>query len=156
MNRVAFIRENGRVNHSFFPDNQDTYTPGQVVDGLSAQFFNYEENPINWIDTKYWNFSTSQWETLPEKPEGTYHEWGGPDNYSWVFRQDLLLSLLRSQRNQKLIASDWTQIADADLTSEQVTEARTYRTSLRDLPSTWASITAESDVTWPTPPSFIA
>ena len=63
------------------------------------------------------------------------------------------LERIRAERNQKLIASDWTQ--GADVPDSIKTPYATYRQQLRDLP---ASITLpkipleESD--WPTEPSI--
>lgn len=53
----------------------------------------------------------------------------------------------RAQRNQKLASSDWTQLADSPA---DATAWATYRTALRDLPSTdgWPH-----NITWPTEPS---
>ena len=56
---------------------------------------------------------------------------------------------VRITRNDKLSASDWTQVADSQLSSSKQTEWRTYRQQLRD-------ITTQSDpanITWPTEPS---
>ena len=53
----------------------------------------------------------------------------------------------RSERNEKLAESDWTQLADS---SANTTSWATYRQALRDLPTTdgWPH-----NVTWPTEPS---
>ena len=53
----------------------------------------------------------------------------------------------RTERNQKLADTDWTQLADS---SADATAWATYRTALRDLPSTdgWPH-----NITWPTKPS---
>ena len=53
----------------------------------------------------------------------------------------------RTERNKKLADSDWTQLADS---SADATAWATYRTALRDLPSTdgWPH-----NITWPTEPS---
>jgi hypothetical protein len=48
---------------------------------------------------------------------------------------------VRDSRNGKLSASDWTQIADAPLTTEQRAEWATYRQLLRD-------ITAQAGFPW--------
>lgn len=42
---------------------------------------------------------------------------------------------IRQQRNTALLRSDWTQLADADLTAEQKAAWAKYRQELRDLPS---------------------
>ena len=53
----------------------------------------------------------------------------------------------RTERNKKLADTDWTQLADS---SADATVWATYRTALRDLPSTdgWPH-----NITWPTEPS---
>jgi hypothetical protein len=55
----------------------------------------------------------------------------------------------RSLRNALLAASDWTQANDSPLANDKKIEWATYRTALRDLPSSsdWP------DVTFPTEPS---
>ena len=55
----------------------------------------------------------------------------------------------RSTRNTLLAASDWTQANDSPLTAEKKVEWATYRTALRNLPTSegWPS------VTFPTEPS---
>lgn len=42
---------------------------------------------------------------------------------------------IRGQRTHRLLLSDWTQIADAPLTTEQRAEWSVYRQALRDVPS---------------------
>lgn len=54
---------------------------------------------------------------------------------------------VRDARNQKLADTDWTQLADS---SADATAWATYRTALRDLPSTEGF---PHNVTWPTEPS---
>lgn len=54
---------------------------------------------------------------------------------------------VRTERNQKLADTDWTQLADS---SADATVWATYRTALRDLPSTDGF---PHNITWPTEPS---
>ena len=56
-------------------------------------------------------------------------------------------SSVRSERNKKLANTDWTQLADS---SADATAWATYRTSLRDLPTTEGF---PHYGTWPTEPS---
>lgn len=42
----------------------------------------------------------------------------------------------RYRRDQELAATDWTQMADADLTPEKKLEWKAYRQALRDYPET--------------------
>ena len=62
------------------------------------------------------------------------------------------ISYLRTERNEKLVASDWTQVPDhsSPLADAKKAEWATHRQSLRDLPAT-ADMTAWPDV-WPTEP----
>ena len=54
---------------------------------------------------------------------------------------------VRTERNKKLADTDWTQLADS---SADATTWATYRTALRDLPSTDGF---PHNITWPTEPS---
>ena len=59
---------------------------------------------------------------------------------------------IRTERDKLLTESDWTQANDTPLTDADVAKWKTYRTSLRDLPSDQSSKTKYSDITWPTKP----
>lgn len=54
----------------------------------------------------------------------------------------------RSDRDLELLASDWTQMADAPLTALEKAAYQTYRQALRDLPSA----PGFPDVPWPPVP----
>lgn len=58
-----------------------------------------------------------------------------------------------SKRDNLLSATDWTVLPDAPLTDAQVSEAKTYRQSLRDLPQTYDT---PEQVEYPNAPSFIS
>lgn len=57
---------------------------------------------------------------------------------------------LRSERNELLKLSDWTQVPDSPLTDAKKTEWATYRQALRDLPSTTTDF---ANPVWPSQPS---
>lgn len=60
----------------------------------------------------------------------------------------ILWQNVRNERNKLLLETDWTQISDAPLTTEQKTEWQTYRQELRN-------ITNQIDphnIIWPTKP----
>ena len=59
---------------------------------------------------------------------------------------------IRIERERLLVESDWTQANDTPLSDADVAKWKTYRTSLRDLPSDQSSKTKYSDITWPTKP----
>jgi len=62
---------------------------------------------------------------------------------------DRIAATHRQKRNALLAASDWTQANDSPLAAEKKVEWASYRTALRDLPTSegWPS------VTFPTEPS---
>lgn len=58
---------------------------------------------------------------------------------------------IRTDRDLRLTASDWTQLADSPLSDAQKAEAATYRQALRDL-------TEQPDpdaLAWPESPAFL-
>ena len=57
----------------------------------------------------------------------------------------------RNERNDLLLESDWTVLADSSLTAEQKTEAETYRQALRDIPSQEGF----PEVSFPEKPDFL-
>ena len=59
---------------------------------------------------------------------------------------------ITTKRDKLLTESDWTQANDTPLSDANVAKWKTYRTSLRDLPSDQSSKTKYSDITWPTKP----
>ena len=69
------------------------------------------------------------------------------------------MRLLRIQRDNKLVKTDWVVLTDSPLSTSKKTEWKTYRQSLRDLPAS-SSPTLDSNgnldmssVTFPTEPS---
>lgn len=56
---------------------------------------------------------------------------------------------VRVQRGARLAASDWTQVADAPLSSPAVVAWRAYRQALRDIPESFED---PSSIVWPEKP----
>ena len=65
---------------------------------------------------------------------------------------DFKWAYIRSKRNQIIAASDWTQLVDSPLNSEQKQRWRKYRQALRDVPQKVYDI-AEHIVVWPKSPA---
>jgi hypothetical protein len=63
---------------------------------------------------------------------------------------DEVWSELRTTRNILLSDCDWTQVADAPITTDTKIAWQTYRQTLRDLP---ANTTDPRNPTWPSKPS---
>ena len=60
--------------------------------------------------------------------------------------------LVRTQRDKLLYSCDWTQVADAAVSAENVAAWVTYRQALRAVPQTQTDPYA---IVWPTPPFVI-
>jgi len=58
--------------------------------------------------------------------------------------------IFKAERETLLIRSDWTQLADNQLSDSKKTEWATYRQALRDLP---ANTSDYANPTWPTEPT---
>jgi hypothetical protein len=81
-----------------------------------------------------------------------YHKF----NYTtkeWEADTPHCLMLLRIDRDNLLSKSDWTQIADCQLSDTKKAEWVTYRQQLRDLPTSYPNLADLDDVTWPTEPN---
>jgi hypothetical protein len=61
-----------------------------------------------------------------------------------------LWSQLRTERNRRLAASDWTQLVDSHLSQEKKDAWAAYRQELRDLPD---EVTDPTQVEWPLDPT---
>jgi len=59
------------------------------------------------------------------------------------------LNMVRTERNRRLLACDWTQFNDSPLTEEKKTEWQIYRQSLRDITEGFDN---DTEVIWPTEP----
>lgn len=68
--------------------------------------------------------------------------------------ETLLLTIkaeqMKTERSQRLRATDWTQMPDAPITSAEKVAYQAYRQALRDLPS----LPGFPNVAWPVPPAL--
>lgn len=152
MKQYAFVNSNGEVGHTISPALDSDYTPGVVYDGLTCVEIGIDADPLEYLQTKL--YIDNAWVTRTTRPSPE-HDWD-PSSTSWVYNSEQGMAKLRKDRNLKLTATDWTQIPDNSLTEEQVTEARTYRTSLRNITNgITLPLTEPPSITWPTPPSFL-
>jgi len=148
MKQFAFVTSEGIVSRTASPGQDDMYTDGEYYDGLLCVEIPVDADALSYHRSKWYKDGT--WLTRSEKPND-FHYWRGASE-SWVLDSEKIRSILRFERDQKLYASDWTQIPDAPLTPEQKTAWQTYRQALRDVPANNADITDLDQVVWPTQP----
>ena len=94
----------------------------------------------------YWR---KEW-TSREKKSGSYWTW---ENAGWTLDRQLLWEVIREERDNRLQASDWTQIPNNQLSGSKEVEWATYRQALRNIPATDPDVTDPDEVVWPEQPS---
>ena len=83
----------------------------------------------------------------------------GGNTYAWVYEiitsdnEHMRNVHIRTARRALLSGSDWTQVADAPLTTEEKNAWAEYRQALRDLTTTYTEVVNASDIVWPVPPN---
>lgn len=83
------------------------------------------------LQNQYINVETKQPVNKPEKPDN-FHEFNYVEK-KWVLNTSKAISTNKEKRNKLLLESDWTQLADVDLTLEQKNIWKVYRQQLRDM-----------------------
>lgn len=98
---------------------------------------------VGWLD------EASVYHQRPEAPTWEPHVWDWALK-SWVPAPPPVITaeMARAKRNRLLSACDWTQVADAPLTDQQLRAWNSYRQALRDI----TKQPGFPAVVWPTPP----
>ena len=92
-------------------------------------------------------------EICPREPQPNHVATWDTENKCWTWEHEMLLPAVRSARNQKLNARDWTQVPDSQLNEAERDDWRDYRQALRDITNNCDDITCLDDVVWPTEPT---
>jgi hypothetical protein len=135
------------MNYSIY-----SITNGQILrivqtNNINAQLQNneaYVNGSFN--DTNYYISNGAPIE-IPTKP--SKYSIFDYTTKQWVLDENLAIADVTQKRNDLLYASDWTQIPNNPLTTEQQAVWATYRQELRDIP---AQSGYPFNVIWPTPP----
>tara|TARA_R100000654_G_scaffold36655_1_gene62308 strand:- start:953 stop:1378 length:426 start_codon:yes stop_codon:yes gene_type:complete len=72
---------------------------------------------------------------------------------SYESDNSLLLEWVRTERNELLQSTDWTQVSDSPLEADKRTEWQLYRQRLRDLPASNGLAKTIDDISFPDPPT---
>ena len=135
------------------------YHPGTIVRSLGISDFRVDGVPTNEEE-----FLSMFHKKLSD---GTYTNDSSQFGVTWTQVKTKLdelnnvepSRLLREERNRLLTETDWTQVADNQLSDIKKAQWTTYRQSLRDLPASSSPKLDElgnldmTSVTWPTKPS---
>lgn len=107
--------------------------------------------------THYVDVATGHCVEMPPKPQEDYEfnyttkQWFDPKTAQE--RAAEYIAGVRRERDARLFASDWTQMADSPLTAEEKSAWATYRQALRDVPQSVDSEATSGDIIWPAPPN---
>ncbi len=83
-------------------------------------------------------------------PQSASFLWAGGDPDEPPPSEEYKWTLIRDYRNQLLLRSDWSQLADAPFSADEKNQWTAYRQALRDLPQ---DFTAADSVTFPDVPT---
>lgn len=130
-------------------DNPTTSFPKRITDEIAADFGCV---PVTSTDAPGADH-TKNFTLTAQEVDGAWREhWVESDASSEEIteRTTSKSSDVRSERNSKLAACDWTVLADSPLSTSKKTEWKTYRTALRDISSASGF---PFTMSWPTEPS---
>jgi len=136
----------GTIHGVIAPSDTTAFTDGSIVNDRLIKIWPEEFYGIK-PSRKRWNGAS--FVDMPAQPN-EFYIW---ENAAWTFQQDKFMDHMRTSRDGRLFATDWTQVPDAPLTAEQVTAFRNYRQDLRDVPNNLTGAERSlDDIAWPTPP----
>lgn len=146
MFQYALVANNGEVHHVVSSGSDSDYTEGETYHGLLAVQVAYDIDAQNLIETKY--YASGEW-FIREARQNPWQDWVGN---AWLFNAVRFASHVRSDRNNKISVTDWTQSEDSPLTTEKKAEWATYRQALRDIPATYSDADSLDAIIWPIQP----
>lgn len=126
-------------------DNPSTSFPKNIPDNVLAEFGIY---PVQDTPQPSSDYTKNITEGTPVNQNGWKRTWVVSNATSAEIqeRTDSRAFNVRAERDQRLVDTDWTQVADAPVDQ---TAWATYRQALRDLP---AQSGFPHTITWPTKP----
>lgn len=117
--------------------------PAEITDAIAAEYHCF---PVQPTEPAVAPAGKKNVRDLPQSVDGMWFErWKLVD--LTADETEAQWAVVRSERNTRLSACDWTQLADAPLTDAQKVEWAAYRQALRDLPSTQND---PFNIVWPT------
>lgn len=136
------------MNYTIYSQSTGQIFKIVVTDDIQSQLQSGESYIEGSIDDSAYYIENGLAVAIPAKP----------DQYSvfdfttkqWVQQENLAIADVLPKRQRLLYSSDWTQIPNGPLTTEQQAAWATYRQQLRDIPTQSGY---PFNVIWPTPPA---
>jgi hypothetical protein len=145
--RIALVENNGEISSIVYPSQSGMFEEGKTYGSTTARFLVTSASDTTVLASWWWD---NTWRLdKPARPSNN-HVW---QNGEWSIDSEALWTLVRSTRGDLLTQSDWTQVIDAPLTESKKLEWATYRTALRNVPTSNASALSPEDISWPTAPN---
>ena len=152
-NTKCFVNQHGQIVSLIEVYSSDNnYVDGTVdSNGITIQSWDESLNVASAHEaTQSYYWDGSSWQSRTPFPS-PYHVW---ENASWSFDTDRFFDKVRKLRNEKLMASDWTQtVSDSPLDSDQIDAWAIYRQELRNITDVLEGIESLEDVPWPNLPA---
>lgn len=143
-------------------DDKIVYKNQKAYDGLNLSTVPSNLHALQWYD----DYGVLEWKDKPNETITEFPDWASDALVAWeaaeaaenIAKQPIVLSyeqklaLIRIERDKRLVASDWTQLADVISLNTEEWKASwdLYRQALRDLPNQ-SSLDVDNP-NWPIPP----
>lgn len=127
MKSFALLNEFGFVEQ-IVNSPHDDYKEGEIYNNLTARELPIGHDPAKVLNDWYWD---NGWNIRDAHPT-RFHFWN-VETKIWELNEEQLLAHHKFERNQRLVASDWTQLPDSPLTESQKQEWAIYRNLLRNM-----------------------
>ena len=144
--QYALIAANGEVHHVVSPRSDADYVEGNVYHGLTAVQVASNADVTDLMQTKY--YVDGAWQVRAART-CSWQDWSGTD---WTFNAERFWTHIRLERDMKLMASDWTQLADVTFNAGVRQAWTAYRTALRNIPADNVGVVDVENINWPQQP----
>lgn len=149
MKHYALVNSEGQTLYTVSGSEILGLSHGEVFEGnLCIEVGPHPTDDSYYIDQVYYDHDLNEWQSKPSCPGVEFYSW---IDKSWQFMPELFLAKVREIRDAKLVESDWTQMPDVPLTTQQKEDWQVYRQALRDITENLTATTLE-EIVWPASP----
>ena len=148
---IAVVNSEGEIESAYVPGavypadgTADDHDSSRTIRHINSGF----SDMSTWVSRMYWK--DGAWKSRDPAPDPNYYDW---KDEKWNFNSTNFWVLVRRERDQRLYASDWTQLDDCKLSMTKKGEWAEYRQALRDTPTDNADTVDLGKILWPGPPS---
>ncbi len=148
---IAVVNSEGEIESAYVPGavypadgTADDHDSSRTIRHINSGF----SDMSTWVSRMYWK--DGAWKSRDPAPDPNYYDW---KDEKWNFNSTNFWVLVRRERDQRLYASDWTQLSDCKLSLTKQGEWTEYRQALRDATTDNADIKELDRIVWPGQPS---